>query len=110
VQAALADKKMLDGPNFWVERAGKFKAKATVDAQNMVSRVESWMDNPVLGDMAVITTYADYKDFGGVKFPTRITQSAGGFPVLELTVADVKVNAGRVAAPAQIAASPNDVK
>src|SRR5260221_14579490 len=47
VQAAMADKKAMDGPNFWVERAGKFKAKATVDGQNMVTRVESWMDNAV---------------------------------------------------------------
>ena len=36
--------------------------------------------------------YSDYRDFGGVKFPTRIRQSAGGFPTLDLTVTDVKAN------------------
>lgn len=35
----------------------------------------------------------DYRDFGGVKFPTRIVQEQGGFPTLELTVRDVQPNA-----------------
>jgi glyoxylase-like metal-dependent hydrolase (beta-lactamase superfamily II) len=47
----------------------------------------------VLGDMLVETTYSDYKDFAGVKFPTKIVQTQGGFPVLELTVSDVQPNA-----------------
>ena len=29
------------------------------------------------------------KDFGGVKFPTRIVQREGGYPVLDLAIADV---------------------
>ena len=37
--------------------------------------------------------YADYRDFGGIKFPMRIRQSAGGFPSLDLTVEDVRPNA-----------------
>jgi len=110
VKAAIEDKAKMDGSSFTIERAGKFKARATVDAQNMVTKVESWIDNPVLGDMLVVTTYSDYKDFGGVKFPGRILQSMGGQPVLELTTADVKVNAGGVEAPAQIGSVPNEVK
>src|SRR6185503_19062930 len=46
VKAALADKVKMTGSTFAIERAGKFKAKATVDAQNMVTKVESWIDNP----------------------------------------------------------------
>jgi hypothetical protein len=42
--------------------------------------VESWNTNPVLGDMLTETTYADYKDFGGVQFPTEITQKQARFP------------------------------
>jgi glyoxylase-like metal-dependent hydrolase (beta-lactamase superfamily II) len=110
VQAAIAGKAKMDGQSFWIDQPGKFKAKATVDRDNLVTRVESWMDNPVLGDMAVVTTYSDYREHGGVRFPARIMQSAGGFPVLDLTVTEVKVNAGGVAAPAQIAAVPSEVK
>ncbi len=43
--------------------------------------------------MLTETVYADYKDFGGVQFPTKITQKAGGFPTLELAVSEVKPNA-----------------
>lgn len=110
VKAAIEDKAKLDGSTFTIERAGKFKARATVDAQNMVSKVESWIDNPVLGDMVVVTTYSDYKDYNGVKFPSRINQSMGGHPVLELAVTDVKVNGAAVDAPAQIGTVPNEVK
>jgi glyoxylase-like metal-dependent hydrolase (beta-lactamase superfamily II) len=43
--------------------------------------------------MPVEVAYADYRDFGGVKFPMRIRQAAGGFPAADLTVSDVKPNA-----------------
>jgi glyoxylase-like metal-dependent hydrolase (beta-lactamase superfamily II) len=72
---------------------GNFKVAADINAQNLVETVESWVTNPVLGDMLVQTTYSDYRDFGGVKFPTKITQKAGGFPALDLTVTAVQPNA-----------------
>ena len=72
---------------------GRFKVSANVNDRNLVEKVESWSTNPVLGDMLVETTYADYQDFSGVKFPTKITQKAGGFPSLDLTVNTVQPNA-----------------
>jgi glyoxylase-like metal-dependent hydrolase (beta-lactamase superfamily II) len=72
---------------------GRFKVSAVVNDRNLVEKVESWTTNPVLGDMLVETTYANYQDFGGVKFPTKITQKAGGFPSLDLTVSAVQPNA-----------------
>ncbi len=55
--------------------------------------MQTWIDNPVLGDTLVDTTFADYKDFGGVRFPAHITRTQGGHPVLDLTVSAVKANA-----------------
>jgi glyoxylase-like metal-dependent hydrolase (beta-lactamase superfamily II) len=72
---------------------GQLKVKALVNDKNLVEKVDSWNTNPVLGDVLTETTYADYKDFGGVQFPTKITQKQGGFPTLELTVSEVKPNA-----------------
>ena len=72
---------------------GRFTAVAYIDAAGLVERVESRVPDPVLGEVDVVTTYADYRDFGGVKFPTRIAQTQGGFPVLDLTVTDVQPNA-----------------
>jgi glyoxylase-like metal-dependent hydrolase (beta-lactamase superfamily II) len=66
--------------------------KATLNAANLVEKVETKADAPVLGDVVVETTYANYRDFGGVKFPTRIAQKEGGFPMLDLTITDVKPN------------------
>jgi len=71
----------------------KYKVSGYVSQQNVLERVETWTGNPILGDMLIETTYADYRDFGGVKFPTRIVQKQGGFPTLELTVRDVQPNA-----------------
>jgi glyoxylase-like metal-dependent hydrolase (beta-lactamase superfamily II) len=72
--------------------AGKFKINGTIDNQNVVTRTETWMANPVLGDMPVETTYSGYKDLNGVKFPTMIVQKQGGYPVLDLAVTSVQPN------------------
>jgi glyoxylase-like metal-dependent hydrolase (beta-lactamase superfamily II) len=63
-----------------------------INAQNLVEKVSSWSDNPILGDMPVVVTYADYQSFGSVKFPTKIAQMEGGQPFIETTVTDVKPN------------------
>ncbi len=47
----------------------------------------------MLGDTPVVTTYSDYKDYNGVKFPTKILQTQGGFAVWDLTVNKVEPNA-----------------
>ena len=51
------------------------------------------MANPILGDTLIQTTFADYRMFGGVQFPTRIVQQQGGFPTLEVTITDVRPGA-----------------
>src|SRR5438876_7574898 len=71
----------------------KVRLEALLNEQNLVERIETWVDNPVLGDMLVEAVFSDYKDFGGVKFPTHILQREGGYPVLDLTITDVKPNA-----------------
>jgi glyoxylase-like metal-dependent hydrolase (beta-lactamase superfamily II) len=81
---------------------GQLNIKATVNDRNLVEKVESWNTNPVLGDMLTETTYADYKDFGGVQFPTRIAQKQGGHPTLDLTISEVKADV-----PADIQAPDN---
>ena len=46
----------------------------------------------VLGDMPVETLYSDYAEFNGLRFPGRIVQKWGGFPVVELTIDTVEGN------------------
>jgi glyoxylase-like metal-dependent hydrolase (beta-lactamase superfamily II) len=71
----------------------KFKLDGTIDSDGMVTKVETKFPNPVLGDMPYSFTYSDYKDFAGVKFPMKIVQREGGFPVNEFTIASVEPNA-----------------
>jgi len=90
--------------------AGKNKYVGTINAQNEVTRVQTWIDNPVLGDTEVLFTYSDYKDFGGVRFPSRIQRVQGGHPVLDLTVSNVTANpAVNITAPAEASAAPAPV-
>jgi glyoxylase-like metal-dependent hydrolase (beta-lactamase superfamily II) len=71
----------------------KVRLEGVVNDQNMVERIETWLANPVLGDIKLEAVFSDYKDFGGVKFPTRILQRLAGYPVLDLTVTEVTPNA-----------------
>ena len=64
-----------------------------ISDQNVLEKVETKIDNNVLGDTPFETTFADYIDFSGLKFPTHIVQKQGGYPVLDLTNVDVKPNA-----------------
>src|SRR5262245_14886925 len=79
----------------------KAKVNGYINEQNLVERVETWIDNAVLGDMLFDASYYDYKDFAGVKFPTKIVQKQGDYPILDLTITDVKPNApANIQAPA----------
>jgi len=92
VKAALANKATVQGRTISFAVPGRFKVKATVNDQNMVEKVDAIVAHPVVGDMPVETTFAEYQDFGGVTFPRKVRQSVGGFPALELTVSAVKAN------------------
>jgi len=71
---------------------GKYRYVGTINAQNQVERVRTWIDNTVLGDTPVETVFTDYRDFAGRTFPGRIQRSQGGHPVLALDVSDVTAN------------------
>ena len=49
---------------------GKYKVVGTFNDQNLLEMVHTWIPNPVYGDMLYELRYTNYKDFGGVKFPT----------------------------------------
>jgi glyoxylase-like metal-dependent hydrolase (beta-lactamase superfamily II) len=71
----------------------KAKVNGYINEQNMVERVETWIDNQFLGDMPFEAIYSDYRDAGGAQFPMRIVQRQGGYPIFDLNVTEVKVNA-----------------
>jgi glyoxylase-like metal-dependent hydrolase (beta-lactamase superfamily II) len=86
---------------------GKYKMVGTVNAKGEVEKVQTWVDQPIVGDMLVETTYSGYKDFGGVTFPSRIVQTQDGFPALDITVTAVTANpAADIAVPENVRNAP----
>lgn len=75
-------------------QSGKFTVSGVIDSHNLVTKTETHVPNPVLGDMAVENIFSNYKDFNGVKFPTMFVQKQGGSTVLELNVSSVNPNPG----------------
>lgn len=71
---------------------GRFSASVSIGADGLVSQVDSVAPDPVLGDTKTVTTYGAYRDFGGIRFPTQVRQSMGGFPVLDVAIKDVQGN------------------
>ena len=84
---------------------GKYRVNGTINGQNVIQRVQTWLPNPVVGDMYIETVYSNYRDIGGVKFPGRWHQHqdfddgastpnvSGGDHAFGLEmISDVKVN------------------
>src|SRR5215470_16109748 len=93
IKGAMKYNGTVDGRTISFAVPNRFTVKATLNDAKLVEKVEATVANPVVGDLPVEVRYADYKDFGGVKFPTKITASAAGVPALELAVTEVRPNA-----------------
>lgn len=90
---------------------GKYKFVGHLNAQHQLDKVQTWIDNPVLGDTLVETSYSDYKDFNGVAFPGHILRTQGGYPVLDINVTAVKLNPVLdISVPKEAAVAPIVVK
>lgn len=92
------------GPGGKVYTAVTFTAagsriKATLNEIGLVIRAESLPGDPITSSAPAVIAYGDYRDVDGIKFPFRITQTRGTVIVLDLTVAEVKPNAGFYAEP-----------
>jgi glyoxylase-like metal-dependent hydrolase (beta-lactamase superfamily II) len=86
---------------------GRYKMTGVINAQHEVERVRTWIDQSIIGDMVVEMEYSGYKDFNGVRFPSRIVQKMDGFPSLDLTVASVTANpAVDITAPPEVRKAP----
>ncbi|RYZ97143.1 MAG: MBL fold metallo-hydrolase [Moraxellaceae bacterium] len=110
VRAALANnatsKTTKEGIEVSFTLDNKYKFKGIINDKNLVERVQTWIDNPVLGDTLYETSFSDYKDRNGVQFPTRISRKLGGHPILDISVSDVQPNARvAIAAPAELPAA-----
>jgi glyoxylase-like metal-dependent hydrolase (beta-lactamase superfamily II) len=92
IKAALANKATVKDGVITFSIPAHMTVRATVDRKRLVEHVQATIPHPVLGDLHLEVRYSEYRDYGGVKFPSKIEQSAGGFPSVDLTVTDVRPN------------------
>ena len=85
-------KPVADGAEVQLTVGGRYPLHVHINKLNQVDRVRAWIPNDVFGDMLIETTYSGYRNFSGIQFPSRIQQSQGGHPTLDLTVTAVEVN------------------
>jgi len=89
---------------------GRFQATALINSDGLVEQIESVQPHPVSGDTPSVIMFSDYRDNAGIKFPMRIRQTLGGYPVLDLAVAEVQPNsAASFEVPALVAAAAERV-
>lgn len=77
---------------------GRFRINGTINAQHLVERVQTWVPNPVFGDMVYEHRYTEYQQFGGIRFPTVLHSHQGdprlnpGHNSMEIKVTAVQPN------------------
>jgi glyoxylase-like metal-dependent hydrolase (beta-lactamase superfamily II) len=58
-----------------------YKVVGYINGQNLVEKTQTWLENPIFGDMLVEAEYTNYREgANGLKFPATIVQKRGGWP------------------------------
>lgn len=110
--AATVATKKISGKSYSVvsyKPENQYPVTAYINDRGLIEKVETRIDNALLGDMPVEATYTDYRSFGELKFPTKIVEKQGGFPVLDLTITDAKRDVAANIQPPAAANNPNRV-
>ncbi len=76
-----------------------------INDDGQVDRVETWLGENIMGDMHIVATYSDWKDFGGTQAPAKIVQTRGGWPFFEVDVTSAKANPADLATLAPVPAN-----
>ena len=108
VNAAQATSQMIDGgrhtvvtwqsPETQTSPSGmRYTVTGYINDENLVERVETWVEHAMMGDLHVQALYSDYQDFGGLMVPTRMVQERGGGVVFEVAVTEATANPANVA-------------
>ena len=75
-----------------------YRVVGYVNRDNLVTRVDTWLENPVFGDMLVTTEYSDYRDNLGLKYPAAIVQKRGGWPTFDAQILGAHANPANLTA------------
>jgi glyoxylase-like metal-dependent hydrolase (beta-lactamase superfamily II) len=75
-----------------------YKVVGYIDSRNLVTRVDTWLENPIFGDMLIENDYSNYREaLGGVMYPANIVQRRGGHPTFEAQILGANMNPSNIA-------------
>ena len=72
-----------------------YRVVGYLNSENLVDRVETWVEHPILGDMHVETRYSNYQDFGGLKTPTKISEKRVGMETFVVAISGARATSLR---------------
>ena len=75
-----------------------YRVVGYISPRGLVDRVETWLENPVFGDMLVENIYTEYRDANGVMYPAKWVQKRGGQPTFELQTLGIRANPDNIQA------------
>ncbi|HLF10717.1 MAG TPA: MBL fold metallo-hydrolase, partial [Gammaproteobacteria bacterium] len=75
-----------------------YRVNGYINGDNLIERVETWVEDPFLGDMHVEAVYGDYRSIGGLMVPTTMEQRRGGGGIFGVTVENATANPADLAA------------
>jgi hypothetical protein len=68
-----------------------------INSQNLVEKVQTWLENPIFGDMLVEAEYTFYRDgANGLKFPAQMVQKRGGWPTFSAYILGAHANPANI--------------
>jgi glyoxylase-like metal-dependent hydrolase (beta-lactamase superfamily II) len=85
-------------PNLKSPSGQAYSVTGYINAQNLVSKVETRVDNAVVGDLLVEFEYSNYQNMNGVQVPTRIVQKQAGMPTFDAEIKTATPNPSNLTA------------
>ena len=73
-------------PNLKSPSGQTYSVTGYINNQNLVSKVETRVDNAVVGDLLVEFEYSNYQNMNGVQVPARIVQKQAGMPTFDAEI------------------------
>jgi glyoxylase-like metal-dependent hydrolase (beta-lactamase superfamily II) len=73
-----------------------YRVVGYIGPQGLVERVQTWVENPIFGDLLVDTEYTNYRNANGVMYPANIVQKRGGWPTFQAQILGINANPANI--------------
>jgi glyoxylase-like metal-dependent hydrolase (beta-lactamase superfamily II) len=85
-------------PNLKSPSGQTYSVTGHINKQNLVTKVETRVDNAVVGDLLVEFEYSNYQNMNGVQVPTRIVQKQAGMQTFDAEIKSATPNPSNLTA------------